>query len=428
MTRNKRVRLSNNIENNVQLLPFEKGCGDIKTGGSQHWNLLAEEVSFPVAVINEQSLLTNAQWMQRFSDLAQVKLAPHGKTAMAPELFKLQLEQGCWGISLATVPQVFNAYNNGVKRIILANQLIGKYHFKMVADLLLNEDLTFYCFVDSVENAQQLDEYFTQRGISLNILIELGVEGGRCGWRDLDDISPLIDVISKSQQLQLCGLSFYEGVIHGNEAREKICQFIDKVKNVANSLVSLNAFAGSEVIITGAGSAWYDVVAKQLMADAEDNSTRYQVIIRPGCYLIHDTGIYQTAQTQVLERSKLACDVTGELMSSLELWAYVHSVPEPGLAIVGLGKRDVAFDAGLPTPEYWYRPGDKSLTKIDAPWQVIDIMDQHCMVKITQCAALKPGDIIIFSSSHPCLTIDKWRHLGIRNEHFMINKTIATCF
>jgi len=407
---------------------YEKGSGCLITLEDKGWDLLAEEVSFPIAVINEASLLNNAKWMQNFSDSSDVKLAPHGKTSMAPELFKLQLEQGCWGISLATVPQVINAYTSGVKRIILANQLVGKYHFKLIADLLLKGNLTFYCFVDSIDNAQKLDEYFSQRGVSLNILIELGVDGGRCGWRDLDDMSALIDIISHSQSLQLCGVSFYEGVIHGNEAEEKICQFIDKVKKLTHDLATRNVFANPEVIITGAGSAWYDVVAKQLMADAHDNRLTFQAIIRPGCYLIHDTGIYQTAQKQVLDRSQLACDVTGELVSSLELWAYVHSIPEPGFAIIGLGKRDVAFDAGLPTPEYVYRPGDISPTKVAGSWQVTDIMDQHCMMKITENSSLLPGDIVIFSSSHPCLTIDKWRHIGIRNENFVVNKTIATFF
>jgi D-serine dehydratase len=425
---NKQTERNGNNINISKQDTYEKGSGCLVALGDKGWNILAEEVSFPIAVIKEKSLLNNARWMQKFSDRSDVKLAPHGKTSMAPELFKMQLDQGCWGISLATVPQVINAYNSGVKRIILANQLIGKYHFQMIANLLSKGDLTFYCFVDSIENAKQLDEYFTQRGVSLNILIELGVEGGRCGWRDFDDISGLISIISQSKSLQLCGLSFYEGVIHGNEAQAKICQFIERVKKLAIDLVTLNAFSNSDVIITGAGSAWYDVVAKQLMADAEHYSIKYQVIIRPGCYLIHDTGIYQTAQSQVLERSQLACDVTGQLISSLELWAYVHSVPEPGLAIVGLGKRDVAFDAGLPTPEYVYSPGDKSPVKVDESWQVIDIMDQHCMIKIEQSSLLKPGDIVMFSSSHPCLTIDKWRRIGIINDHFVINKTIATCF
>ena len=121
------------LESNVNLHKgIEKGSGCLTRLNKQGWNILAEEVSFPIAVIKEQALSNNALWMQNFSEQAKVKLAPHGKTTMAPDLFKLQIEQGCWGISLATVPQVISAYEQGISRIILANQLIGAYHFALM--------------------------------------------------------------------------------------------------------------------------------------------------------------------------------------------------------------------------------------------------------------------------------------------------------
>jgi D-serine dehydratase len=403
---------------------FEKGSGCAAELNTSGWNLLAEDVSFPIAVLNEQALINNARWMQGFSDYSAVKLAPHGKTSMSPELLKLQLQQGCWGITLATVPQVVNAYHSGVQRIILANQLIGLYHFKLIGDLIANTDIELYCFVDSIENAIALDYYFSSRNIQLNILLELGVKGGRCGWRDINNIKDFVDVITQSSSLKLCGLSFYEGVIHGDKAQEKVSDFISEVNVLANNLMTQGVFASSEVILTGAGSAWYDLVAKELSPLANN----FTIIIRPGCYLIHDTGIYQEAQNAVLARSQLACDITGQLISSLELWAYVHSTPEPGLIIIGLGKRDVAFDAGLPTPEYYYRPGSDNLSNADDNWRIVQIMDQHCMMEVALDCPLKPGDIIVFSSSHPCLTMDKWRHIAIRNEEFIVKKTITTLF
>ena len=56
---------------------YEKGCGCLITLEDKGWDLLAEEVSFPIAVIKETSLLNNAKWMQKFSDSSDVKLAPH---------------------------------------------------------------------------------------------------------------------------------------------------------------------------------------------------------------------------------------------------------------------------------------------------------------------------------------------------------------
>ena len=38
------------------------------------------------------------------------------------------------------------------------------------------------------------------------------------------------------------------------------------------------------------------------------------------------------------------------LRPALELWAQVVSRPEPELALLSAGRRDVGFDAGLPVP------------------------------------------------------------------------------
>lgn len=419
-----------NISSAIQT--FEKGSGDSLQLSEKGWDLLAEEVSFPVAILNEKDIVNNAKWMQKFSEQANVQLAPHGKTSMAPDLFKLQLESGCWGMSLATMPQVVNAYQHGIKRIILANQLIGKYHCQQLVELLNDETFEFYCFVDSIENAQYLADFFSQTNVSLNILLEIGVPGGRCGWRSISDLEKLIQVIAEQPSLNIAGISFYEGVIHGRNAEEKICEFIQQVKVLFNDLSAKGTFDTQDIIITGAGSAWYDVVAKTLTNEAE--ALNFIPVIRPGCYLIHDTGIYQDAQDIVMQRSQIACDVGGDLASSLTVWAYVYSVPEPGLAIIGLGKRDVAFDAGLPTPELHYRPGNPNPTNVNdlmkknSPWVVTNIMDQHCMMEIGQEDDLKPGDIISFSTSHPCLTLDKWRKVGIVNDDYVVTKQVATFF
>lgn len=420
--------LTINSQDRFQGSAFEKGSGCLTSLNGKGWDLLAEEVSFPIAVIKQEQLINNAKWMQEFSDRALVKLAPHGKTSMAPALFKLQLEQGSWGMSLATVPQVVNAFSHGVNRIIMANQLVGAYHMKLIADLLRNADIEFYCFVDSVENLHALGQHFTDENVNLNILIEVGVLQGRCGWRDPQNIDPLLDAIEQYPALRLCGISFYEGVIHGDDAAEKIIDFINSICKVVGELYGQNRFDCDQVIITGAGSAWYDLVSKELTSNQAMQDVNYLPIIRPGCYLIHDKGIYQSAQDEIISRSKLACDISGELISNLELWAYVHSVPEPRLAIIGLGKRDVAFDAGLPIPEYLYRPGNKRPEAIPGVSEVIKIMDQHCMMTFDDNTSLQPGDLVSFSTSHPCLTMDKWRHIGLIDSNFIVKKTIETFF
>lgn len=402
-----------------------KGSGNPKSLAHEGWNILKEEVSLPCAVLYENRLRHNLVWMQKFASAANVHLAPHAKTSMTPALFQAQQAQGAWAITLATVPQVLCAAENGVTRIIMANQLVGKTHFEWVFSMLNNTQVDFYCLVDSVDNIRQLGQFFANTNVKLQVLIEVGVSGGRCGCRDQNTLKLLAQTVAEHNSLSLCGIEFYEGVIHGDNATDRIRSFIKQTIDWTEQLIQEDLFDTPKVIVTGAGSAWYDVVAEEL---TNTNNERLLPVIRPGCYLIHDTGIYEDAQNKVMARSQLACDIGGDLLSSLELWAYVLSVPEPGQAIIGLGKRDVAFDAGLPCPTLFYRPGHNKPILADKRWKVTGIMDQHLSLETNIDANLKPGDIISFSTSHPCLTMDKWRYIALADDEYCIHKTLATCF
>ena len=100
------------------------------------WNLLREDLSLPSAVLYRDRLEHNLAWMQRFMDAYKVRLAPHGKTTMAPRLFEMQLKSGAWGITLASAHQTMVAHAHGVQRVLMANQLVGKQNMEMIADLL----------------------------------------------------------------------------------------------------------------------------------------------------------------------------------------------------------------------------------------------------------------------------------------------------
>lgn len=400
------------------------GCNvQLQTAG---WDILQEQVSLPVAVVQQKKVNQNAKWMAEFARKHNMLLAPHGKTTMSTELFAQQLEAGAWGITLATVPQVSCAIEAGISRILMANQLVGRFHFEQVANWLSSTSLEFYCFADSEENLRALGAFFAERNLTLNILLEVGIKGGRCGLRSAKDISSLVSTCKQYSSLNLMGLAFYEGVISGEHPEQQVADFVSDVITLAQHIALEGGFDTQIPIITGAGSAWYDIVAKAL--SEHGFAHKFRIVLRPGCYLIHDTGIYHQAQQAVLSRSQLACDIAGNLQSSLSVWAYVLSVPEPGLAIIGMGKRDVAFDAGFPTTELIYSPKTAVLSTPTAEFQIVKIMDQHSMLRYPEQQVLQVGDMLNFSTSHPCLTFDKWRQIGIVEHDWVITKTISTQF
>jgi D-serine dehydratase len=412
------------------ITPWNKGLGSLdqartpKDIASLGWNLLHEDISLPSAVLYEERLLHNLNWMQQFIDAYGVKLAPHGKTTMAPRLFQMQLQKGAWGITLATAHQTLVAYQHGVRRVLMANQLIGKENMSIIARLLQQPDFEYYCLVDSAAQVDQLGAFFPERSQRLNVLLELGVMGGRTGVRDREQLQSVLTSLARwGHSLALSGIEIYEGVLDDEEGIRK---FLQHAVEVTQKLAEEKRFQRKSALLSGAGSAWYDVVAE--VFSSAGLGDKVEIVLRPGCYLTHDIGVYREAQTKIQQRNPIANRMRSGLMPALQVWAYVQSIPEVSRAIIGMGKRDAAFDAGLPTPAMYFRPGDAVPKATPAHWEVTKMMDQHAYLKIVGQDDIRVGDMIGFDISHPCLTFDKWRSLPILNNKYQVIDVVNTFF
>ena len=386
------------------------------------WNLLREDLSLPTAVLYQDRLLHNLKWMQDFIAAYGVRLAPHGKTTMAPRLFEMQLQAGAWGITLATAHQAVVAHAHGVRRVLMANELVGKENMAMVSRLMRDPGFEFYSLVDSAAQVDRLGAYFSGQGQHLHVLLELGVMGGRAGIRNDDQLNSVLAALAHWKgAVALDGVELYEGVLDDESA---IRAFLQRTVEVARRLSSAKQFARSPFLLSGAGSAWYDVVAEVLTAAGFDDAA--EIVLRPGCYLTHDVGSYRKAQQRILEHNPIARRMTSGLIPALHVWAYVQSIPEDEKAIIGLGRRDAAFDSGLPVPAFHYRPGNAAPKTAPAHWQTTKLMDQHAYLKIASEDDIQVGDMIAFDICHPCLTFDKWRTLPILDSEFNVIEVIQT--
>ncbi len=388
------------------------------------WNLLREDLSLPSAVLYEDRLLHNLDWMRRFVAAYGVKLAPHGKTTMAPKLFQMQLQAGAWGITLATAHQTSVAYQHCVRRVLMANQLIGRENMAIISRLLVDPEFEFYCLVDSAAQVNQLGEFYSERAQPLNVLVELGVMGGRAGVRDDEQLRSVLAALSRWRgTIVFSGIEIYEGVL---EDETSIRSFLERAVEITRDLIEEGRFQRTPVLLSGAGSAWYDVVADVFSTAALGDAV--EVILRPGCYLTHDVGVYREAQANIQDRNPIARQMQSGLLPALQVWAYVQSVPEKARAIVAMGKRDAAFDAGLPAPASHFRPGGTMPKAAPSHWNLTKMMDQHAYLKIASEDDLRVGDMIGFDISHPCLTFDKWRSLCVLNAKYDVVDVVHTYF
>jgi D-serine dehydratase len=248
--------------------------------------------------------------------------------------------------------------------------------------------------------------------------------GGRAGIRNDSQLSSALAALSRWESaIALDGVELYEGVL---DDEASIRSFLRRAVEVSRRLSRENQFARAPFLLSGAGSAWYDVVAEEFSSAGFGDSA--ELVLRPGCYLTHDVGSYRKAQERILQNNLVAHRMTSGLIPALHVWAYVQSIPEDEKAIIGMGRRDAAFDSGLPVPALHYRPGNKRPQPAPAHWQTTKLMDQHAYLNIRAADDLQVGDMIGFDICHPCLTFDKWRTLPILDDQYLVVDVVQTYF
>jgi D-serine dehydratase len=157
----------------------------------------------------------------------------------------------------------------------------------------------------------------------------------------------------------------------------------------------------------------------------QDLSKPVRGVLRSGCYVTHDHGHYARLLAQVERREGLQ----SSLLPAMEVWSLVQSVPEPGLALLTCGRRDVGFDIEMPIPLRHVVHGSRVVADSPASWRVSALNDQHAYLRFDPAAATpRVGDMVALGISHPCTTFDKWRWMAVVEDDWSVSGAIQTCF
>jgi len=390
----------------------------IGTVRQEGWNLLRGDLALPALVLKESALAHNIDLMASWCLEHGVLHAPHGKTTMAPQLFQRQLEAGAWAITAATASQarIYRAF--GVQRILLANELVEPTALGWLAQELASDpELDFYCLVDSTAAVEAMAKVLRGSERAVQVLVEVGFEGGRTGCRDVAEALEVAAAVSRAPELALVGTEGYEGIIgveRNPASLAAVDAFLERLRQTTIELDRAEAFSGCErVIVSAGGSAYFDRVADVLGGDWQVEKP-VDVVIRAGGYITHDIGLYERLSPLVRD-----------LRPAFEAWGVVLSRPEHDLAVVGLGKRDVSHDVDLPLPQLAYGR-DRLRTVVGLT--VTALNDQHAYVRIPPDETLEVGDMLGCGISHPCTAFDKWRLIPVVDDDYTVVDAIATFF
>ncbi|MFE0020202.1 alanine racemase [Amycolatopsis sp. NPDC059021] len=365
----------------------------------------------PILTLDADALDHNIATMAKWCGERGVELAPHGKTTMAPQLWARQLAAGAWGITAANAAQlrVYRAF--GVARVLFANELVDAAALRWVTRELAHDGkFEFACFVDSPEVVARMTDALAEVGADrpVDVLVEVGRTGGRAGARSVEDALATARAAARSPRVRLIGVGGYEGVLVNDPSPSSlgvIDGFLHRMRDLTVRLHEDGLFESETVIVSAGGSCFFDRVAEILGAPwPAEMSVR--TVLRSGCYITHDDGFYRWMDPFSRETS-------GEwtLRPAMRAWARVTSLPEPGLALLTAGKRDLSFDAWPPEPQV-VRGADgviRPLTDCTAD----QINDQHVFVKVAAGNAIAVGDWVGLGLAYPCTAFDKWQLIPV---------------
>ena len=411
----------------------------IKNISKKKWNVLNQDVQFPILTINENKFKKNMFSMKKYADSNNVLLAPHCKTSMSPQLLNKIKINGCWGFAAANNQQVSVLLQMGIRKIILANLITNESNLVNLFALVKKyKNLSeIYICVDSIFGINLLKEISIKYQFKNNIkiLIEVGLKNSRSGVRSITSLNLLADLINKlPRNFILSGILFYEGA-----AKKK--NYLDSLRNVKKSInFAINCFdfliknkliKNNEYILSGAGSEFFDLVVYLFNKYKQRDKVKF--IIRPGSYIAYGNGYYTDVLNNIEKRKKIfikkkSIKATDLFFPALELWSFVISQQDEGKAILNFGKRDVSFDLGYPIPLAIYR-NKKLIKKINnkKDINIYKLNDQHAFIKYNKFN-LKVGDLVKFGVSHPCITINNWNTLYLINNKNVIIEALKTFF
>ncbi len=394
--------------------------------GTLGLSLLDGDLMMPAAVLRERALHNNIREMQAFAERCGVKLCPHGKTSMSPELFAMQIEAGAWGITAATAHHVRVYRRLGIGRIFLANQLAARADIAFIlGEMAADADFDFYCLADSSAGVDLLADAAARANCPrpIQLLVEAGIGSGRSGVRTAaEGIELARHIAARAPSVALRGVETFEGVRQTvDNARAEAAGMLALAVEIAEAAAGDGLFAPGPLMLSAGGSAFLDLCTSGLPPTMGGRAV--ERVIRPGCYVTHDSGLYRRLTAPDGE----PLPGLPRLEHALEVWGVVQSLPEPGLAIVGVGKRDVSYDVEPPIPLRLHRPGSDTEPRPAEGLHVRSLWDQHLSLA-GDTAGLCIGDLVGFGISHPCGTFDRWTALFTVDDDYRVTGAVTTLF
>jgi D-serine deaminase-like pyridoxal phosphate-dependent protein len=309
-----------------------------------------------------------------------IRLRPHAKTHKSPDIARRQIAAGAIGVCCQTVREVEVMAEAGIADILLSNQIASGGKAQRLAAAAAAGSRVSAC-VDNTAQVKLLSEAARARGVTLHVLVELDVGGGRCGVNTGEDALSLAAMVTESPGLSFDGLQAYHGRAQHMRRLAERKAAITSACGLAESAVRVITQAGLPCgSVTGAGTGTFVVEAAS------------------GIYTELQCGSYVFMDADYARNEREESSGIPVFEQSLTILTTVISTPAAGRAVCDAGLKAMSLDSGPP-----------SLAR-HAGVDFAGPSDEHSKLNLHPGMALGVGDRLHFIPSHcdPTVAMHDW--------------------
>jgi D-serine deaminase-like pyridoxal phosphate-dependent protein len=290
--------------------------------------LKVQEYDTPALIVDIDVVDRNIKRMGEYFRGKKVHLRPHVKVHKSPYFAHKQIAAGAQGITCAKLSEAEVMADAGIKDILIANQVVGPYKLKRLANL--SRECKIRVLVDDIVNAREMSELAIGAGSKIGVMIELNLFGGVDGILDRSGVLPGQAAVGLAHQLAgLKGLEF-KGLMGYEGSLRKFTTSKSRINAVKHALAPM---IETRHQIEKSGLAVEDVSSGGTFS--YDLTSRIEGVteIEAGSYLFMDT----TYRKYGIDFEYALTILTG-----------IVSRPRPDKIIVDAGLKTISAEHGLP--------------------------------------------------------------------------------
>jgi len=310
------------------------------------------EIPTPAFLVDLDGMEANLERMAAFFRTAPAKLRPHYKNHKCPELAQRQLDAGAIGLTCATLSEAECLVEQGVRQILLANEIVDPIKMLRSVELARQADIIF-C-VDDERVADDFARAGRNGQTPISVLVDVDIGQHRCGVPPGD---PTVLLVRKvlATGLRFRGLMGYGGHLsHQLPGPEKADAVAAALRPLMETIARLEGEGFAVEIVSGGATGTYSLTGR------DPGLTEVQA----GSYLLMDTN-YRECCTDF--------DLTLTVLST------VISKTGREYVIVDAGVKTLSSERGIPLVK---GPGGLTLRKLNAEHGIIELGDDAPPISI----------------------------------------------